>query len=70
MAVCPNCKKSYGCSCKARKAKDGTACCSYCVAGLNAKIDAKQKKAQSTAEPKVTPPSNVQVIYNGPGKQL
>lgn len=28
---CPNCKRTLGCACKKRVAKDGTFCCNSCV---------------------------------------
>ena len=62
MAICPNCKQSYSCSCKQRTAKDGTPCCSKCVSTYN------QKLASSSTQ--TTSPNRVSVKYNGPGKQL
>ena len=31
MALCGNCKKTLGCSCKKRTASDGKSCCATCV---------------------------------------
>lgn len=38
MAVCPNCKAQLGCSCKLRKASNGAAVCTLCVAAYEEKL--------------------------------
>lgn len=65
---CPNCNTKHGCSCQARKASDGKACCSVCIKGYELSIGNKNASKPKTG--KVDPPSNVQVFYKGPGVQM
>jgi len=45
MARCPNCSAKLGCSCKLRKAADGTQCCVSCVTQRNNVYKQKTKNA-------------------------
>ena len=64
---CPNCNTKHGCSCQARRATDGKACCSVCIIGYELSIGNKPK---SNTKVKADPPTNVQVFYKGPGVQM
>ena len=37
-ATCPNCKRSLGCTCKLRRAKNGAQCCNTCVTAYDKKL--------------------------------
>ena len=69
-ATCPNCKKRLGCSCQLKKANDGTQCCTNCVGKYNLTKTSAKKSEGSKEETTGDAPSNVEVIYNGPGKQV
>lgn len=62
---CSNCGKSLGCGCQKRVASNGTSCCSTCLAVYEAGL-----MAVKTAIPinKIAP-TDVKVLYKGPGKQ-
>ena len=53
MATCSNCKATLSCGCQKRKAKDGTATCSKCLASYEAKFtEAKLTETKTlTVEP-------------------
>lgn len=73
MPNCSNCKASFGCSCQIRVANNGTSCCNACVAKYNlshpvAKPAVNVKENIITLEN--TAPSNVTIIYRGPGHQV
>jgi hypothetical protein len=42
MATCSNCKATLSCGCQKRKAKDGTATCTKCLASYEAGLAQKQ----------------------------
>ena len=50
MAACSNCKANLSCGCQKRKAKDGTATCSKCLASYEASLTQKET---ITVEPQV-----------------
>lgn len=71
---CPNCGTSLGCSCQQRVAGDGTSCCSQCVTAYNiahpvAKPAVKPKPSVNLKQPN-TAPTDVTVVYKGPGHQV
>lgn len=43
MSNCLNCKIKLSCSCKKRKAINGTSCCTVCVRRYDAQYSAQQK---------------------------
>lgn len=57
----PKCGATLGCTCKIRKASDGQSCCSVCIGTYEASI----KKGNAVPQQ----PTNVKVVYDGPGKQ-
>lgn len=65
---CPNCNTKHGCSCQARKASDGKACCSVCIRGYELSIGSAPKK--SSAPTADNAPTGVKVFYKGPGVQM
>lgn len=75
MAIkCPNCGTSLGCACQQRVANDGTSCCSNCVAAYNVQHPVAKpaviKPKPSPAPSFGNPPSEVTVVYRGPGHQV
>jgi hypothetical protein len=67
MSYCPNCKTRITCGCQNAKCKDGSQCCTGCVASKNMQIDqTRSQKKQSSP----TSPQNVAASYNGPGQQI
>lgn len=68
--ICTNCKNQLSCGCQKRAASDGRAVCTTCIAPYEAKI--KNLKFVPPPIPPangVTVPTNVTVLYKGPGKQ-
>lgn len=59
-ATCPNCKSKLSCGCQKRTASDGATVCTICKASYEAKLKNIVKSPNA--------PSNVKVLYNGPGK--
>ncbi len=64
--ICNNCKAKLGCGCQKRVASDKTQCCSNCIAVYESGL--VQKKNIQTGS-NAQAPTNVKVVYNGPGKQ-
>lgn len=60
--TCKNCGATHGCGCKARKAQDGTECCTKCVAAYNMKIAGKGNVAPKK--------SGVTVLYKAANIQV
>jgi hypothetical protein len=65
MAKCLRCRKEIGCTCNRRTAHDGTACCIHCIGEY-----IKQNPVQKPAPGSKHAPTNVTVMYKGPGVQL
>lgn len=61
-STCPNCKSKLSCGCQKRIASNGATVCTMCLASYEASI--RKKSSSSTG----TDPSNVTILYNGPGK--
>lgn len=61
---CSNCKAVLSCGCKVRKASNGTSCCTACITSYEAGL-----KAKTNFPGAPDAPTNVKVVYNGPGVQ-
>ena len=61
----PTCKAVLSCGCKVRKASDGASCCTMCIAAYEAGLTAKRAQQPGANQA----PTNVKVVYRGPGIQ-
>ena len=58
---CSNCKAKLSCSCQKRTASNGKPVCTMCLASYESNLKVNSQTAG-------TSPSNVTVLYKGPGK--
>lgn len=66
---CNNCGSVLSCTCERLVAADGTSCCKTCIGSYNALNPKNNKQTQRPKSASNTTPSNVSVIYRGPGVQ-
>lgn len=58
---CPNCKAKLSCGCQKRTASNGASVCTMCLTSYENNLKVNSKTVG-------TSPSNVTVLYKGPGK--
>lgn len=56
MANCPNCNSKIGCTCKLRKASDGSSVCLNCIMAYESSLNSKVLPQRNTSK-KVAPNS-------------
>lgn len=66
MAVlCMNCKAKLSCGCQKRTASNGASVCTNCITAYETALSRNRTLSTPSSG---TAPSNVTVMYNGPGR--